>query len=220
MQLNLKKIYSAVPYILLALLMALYIQQCSKTNTLKKQADHNIHALSDTIRQYKTKAGDVAAEKLLLTGDIKTLKAANDSLYQRVKELGVKKPQQVVYIKNDVVRESHDTVWANPSARQDFDFSDKWRELAGTVTYSDSALGLTIDKDIVHLDYTIAVKDGKVNISSANPYVKFNDIQGFSIPKQKQKHWHIGPAVGAGITSDLKLKPYAGVCITYSLLSW
>lgn len=220
MQLNIKKLYSAVPYILLALLTALYVQQCSKTKILKKQADHNIHALSDTIRQYKTKAGDAAAEKLLLTGDIKTLKAVNDSLYKRVNELGVKKPQQVVYINNDVIRESRDTVWANPSAHQHFDFSDKWRELTGTVTYSDSALGLTIDKDIVHLDYTIAVKDSKVNISSANPYVKFNDIQGFSIPKQKQKHWHIGPAAGAGITSDLKLKPYAGVCITYSLLSW
>lgn len=217
-----KNLYIILTYILTIILCIFSIRQCSKNATAKKQSDHNIEVLTDSIRQYRTLADDVAAERSILIGDIDLLKKTNDSLYNKVKELGVKKPQQVVYINNDVVNELHDTTWvyANNDTEKEFDFSNKYRELSGTVTHKDTTLALYINKDIVHLDYTMAIKDGVVYVSSSNPYVKFNDIQGITIPTTKQKRWHIGPAIGVGVGRDFKISPYVGVNLTYSIIRW
>ena len=88
------------------------------------------------------------------------------------------------------------------------------------VTLKDSILGLSINKDIVRMDYTIGIKDGRVYISSSNPYVKFNEIQGITIPKTKQKHWHIGPTIGTGIGTDGVIRPNIGLSLTYSIISF
>jgi hypothetical protein len=101
-----------------------------------------------------------------------------------------------------------------------FDFSNKWRELAGNVSLKDSIIGMTIDKDIVHIDYTMVEKDGRVYVSSENPYVRFNDIQGITLSKPKQKRFNIGPNIGMSFTSDGKIKPSVGIGITYSLISF
>lgn len=213
-------IYKCTPYIIIFLLSTVCIKQCSTYNTEKKNNEHNIEALADSIKHYRTAADDVAVQKSILIGDISLLKKTNDSLYNKVKELGVKKPSQVVYINNDVINEVHDTTWAyvEKDAEKGFDFSNKYRELSGVVSHKDTTLALYINKDIVHLDYTIAIKDGVVYVSSSNPYVKFNDIQGLTIPKTKQKHWHIGPAIGVGVGRDWKISPYIGVNLTYSVI--
>lgn len=212
----------ALPYIVAIILFVICVRQCRTNSDIRQQMQHNIEALTDTVREYKTISGDIAAEKSILIGDINLLKHTNDSLYKRVKELGVKKPQQVVYIKNDIIHERHDTAWKvySPNMTKDFDFSNKWRVLSGNVSLKDSVLGLSIEKDIVHLDYTMAIKDGRVYVSSTNPYVKFNDIQGIAIPKQKQKRLHIGPFVGAGIDINGKVRPNIGVGLTYSIISF
>lgn len=215
-------IKNILPYIVICILCIIITRQCLSKSELKDQMQHNIEALSDSIHHYKTNAGNIAAEKKILIGGIDLLKQTNDSLYQRVKDLNVKNPEQVVYITNDVVHESHDTIWTinNTSLSKDFDFSNKYRELAGNVSLKDTTLGLYINKDIVHLDYTMAIKDGKVYVSSTNPYIKFNNIEGITIPKTKQKHWHIGPSIGIGINTDKKVMPYIGINAMYSLFSW
>ena len=203
------------------LLSVVCIRQCSMYNTEKKNNEHNIKALTDSMTYYRTTADDIAVQKSILIGDICLLKKTNDSLYNKVKELGVKKPSQVVYINNDVINEVHDTTWVyntEKDIKKEFDFSNKYRELSGTVLRKDTTLALYINRDIVHLDYTMAIKDGVVYVSSTNPYVKFNDIQGLTIPKIKQKNWHIGPAIGVGVGRDWKISPYIGFNLTYSVI--
>lgn len=213
-------IYRCIPYTIIFFLSVVCIRQCSTYNTEKKNNEHNIETLTDSIKHYRTAADDVAAQKSILIGDISLLKKTNDSLYNKVKELGVKKPSQVVYINNDVINEVHDTTWVytENDMEEEFDFSNKYRELSGTVTHKDTTLALYINKDIVHLDYTMAIKDGVVYVSSSNPYVKFNNIQGLTIPKTKQKYWHIGPAIGVGVGRDWKISPYIGFNLTYSVI--
>ena len=213
-------IYRCIPYIIIFLLSTVCIRQCSTHSIENKNNEYNIAALTDSITYYRTVAGDVAAQKSILIGDISLLKRTNDSLYNKVKELGIKKPSQVVYINNDVINEVHDTTWVSTEkdTEKEFDFSNKYRELSGTVSHKDTTLALYINRDIVHLDYTMAIKDGVVYVSSTNPYVKFNDIQGLTVPKTKQKNWHIGPAVGIGVGRDWKISPYIGFNLTYSVI--
>lgn len=215
-----------VNYLLIALtlfLSVICIRQCTNIMTIKKQTENNINALTDSVRHYKTVADDIAASKTLLIGDISLLKKTNDSLYRKVKELGIKKPSQVVYIKGNVDNGRKDTIWKyRPSlpSQHHFDFSDKWRELSGNVALKDSTMTMSIDRDIVHIDFTTAIKDNRLYISSSNPYVRFNDIQGIVIPKQRQRHWHIGPYVGVSISTDAVIRPAIGVGLSYSILSF
>ena len=223
MKLNIKKLLlELLPYIVVLMLSIVCVRQCSNNADIKKQMQHNIEALTDSVKHYRTISGDIATEKAILIGDIDLLKHTNDSLYHKVKELGIKKPDQVVYITNEIIREKRDTAWKvrTPEMSKTFDFSDKWRDLVGNVTLKDSILGLSINKDIVRMDYTIGIKDGRVYISSSNPYVKFNEIQGITIPKTKQKHWHIGPTIGTGIGTDGVIRPNIGLSLTYSIISF
>lgn len=220
---NIKKLLlELLPYIVVLMLSIVCVRQCSNNADIKEQMQHNIEALTDSVKHYRTISGDIATEKAILIGDIDLLKHTNDSLYHKVKELGIKKPDQVVYITNEIIREKRDTAWKvrTPEMSKTFDFSDKWRDLVGNVTLKDSILGLSINKDIVRMDYTMGIKDGRVYISSSNPYVKFNEIQGITIPKTKQKHWHIGPTIGTGIGTDGVIRPNIGLSLTYSIISF
>ena len=220
---NIKKLLlELLPYIVVFMLSIVCVRQCSNNADIKEQMQHNIEVLTDSVKHYRTISGDIATEKAILIGDIDLLKHTNDSLYRKVKELGIKKPNQVVYITNEIIREKRDTAWKvrTPEMSKTFDFSDKWRDLAGNVTLKDSILGLSINKDIVRMDYTMGIKDGRVYISSSNPYVKFNEIQGITIPKTKQKNWHIGPTIGAGIGTDGVIRPNIGLSLTYSIISF
>ena len=203
----------------IVILFVVAVRQCSDAKEAKDINKHNIEALTDSVSYYKTKYGDEVASKAILIGDISTLKLANDSLAQKVEAM-VKKPQQVVYINNDIVHEKHDTAWVNSQLVNPFDFSNQWRVLSGNVTLKDSVLGLNIEKDIVHADITVAIKDGRAYVSSDNPYLKVNDIQGVVMPKERQKRWHIGPQVGVGISEDLKVHGTLGVGLSYSIFSW
>ena len=203
--------------------IAINVKQCSDNKDLKEINRHNITALKDSIKLYKTKSGDLAAEKLILLGDLKDLELANDSLAQRVKELGVQKPSSVIYVNNDIIHEKHDTTWLytpGKDFKKSWAFNNKWRDLEGTVSVKDTVAGLTIDKDVVHVDYVIAVEKGKAYVSTQNPYVHFKDIQGIELPKQKQKRWGIGPQVTFGISEDGKMHSSLGVGVTYSLFQF
>ena len=212
----------AIPYIVIVILIYINIKQCTNNSITQKTNDHNIEVLTDSIKTYKTLSGDIEVEKKILIGDISLLKKTNDSLYNKLNDMQVKNPSQVIYIKNDVEYETHDTTYIinNTDTTHLFNFSNKWRELSGEVSVHDTLFNLTFNKDIVHLDYTIAVSDGKAYVTSSNPYVKFNNIEGITVPTPKTKHWCIGPVIGVGVNTDLNIRPFVGFGISYSLFSW
>ena len=193
----------------------------SKNISLRKQYDHNTQALQDTVKIYKGKNGDLVAEKTILIGQYNDLKHLYDDLDEKVKNMKVRNPDQVVYVETEVINEVHDTTFiidrSLPSLRKDFDFSNKYRQLAGFMELKDDNLGLNITQDRTLVDYTLAIKDGRVYLSSSNPYVQYNEIQGITIPAPKKPKFSIGigPQLGAGF--DLINKTpgiYAGVGIS------
>ena len=201
----------------------------NKYNSVKKEYDNNMEALRDTIHEYKGKNGELVAEKTLLRGDINTLKAANQELTDQLNSMKVKNPSQVVYVETEVVNEVHDTTYivdrTLPYQRKDFNFSNNFRQLEGFMELNDNNLGLNITKDVTLVDYTLAIKDNKVYLSSSNPYVQYNEIQGLTVPKQKKPKFSIGFGPQFGVGYDiLNNKPgiYAGVGISanYNLVSF
>lgn len=216
-----KILYNILVWVIIMLLCVILIRSCQKRNDIEDINNHNIEALTDSIHYYKDAYGRECASKTILYGDINLLKKANDSLAKYVETL-VKKPDHVVYIKNEVVRETHDTCWQKTPGDtvKHFDFSDKWRILEGNVSINKNDISLSVDKDIVYVDFVIAIKDGRAYVSSSNPYVHTNDIEGYVLPKERKKWFHIGPCIGVGIGTDGKVRPYAGVSCILSLMSW
>ena len=216
-----KILYNILIWCIIMILCVMLIRNCQKRNDIEDINNHNIEALTDSIHYYKDAYGRECASKTILYGDINLLKKANDSLAKYVETL-IKKPDHVVYIKNDIVREKKDTCWQKTPVDtvKHFDFSDKWRILEGNVSINKNDISLSIDKDIVYADFVIAVKDGRAYVSSSNPYVHTNDIEGYVLPKERKKWFHAGPCIGVGIGTDGKVRPYAGVSCILSLMSW
>jgi hypothetical protein len=202
-------------------------RSCANQIESKKIYDNNVKALTEQMQTWKTKAGDLVAEKTVLMGDVKLLKQTNAELYEQVEKLKAK-PAEVVYVNVEVPYPVHDTTFLMPAdtnyIKQTFDFSDKWRALSGYIEYNKPTLGLTIDKDIVYADLTVAIKDSKVYVTSNNPYLQYNDIQGVVLPKTTPR-WSIGvgPQFGVGY-GFINKKPdvYVGVglSINYNLISF
>lgn len=201
----------------------------SKNASLKKQMDHNQKALTDSIQIYKGRNGQLVAEKTILIGDYNSLKDEYDKLDEQVKDMKIRRPDHVVYVETEVINEVHDTTFiidrSLPTLRKDFDFSNNFRQLAGFMELKEDNLGLNITQDRTIVDYTLAIKDGKVYMSSSNPYVQYNEIQGITLPAAKKPKFSvgIGPQIGAGFDLINK-KPgiFAGVGISanFNLISF
>lgn len=213
----------------LALIVSLLFlfRSCANQFESKKIYDNNVKALTEEMQTWKTKAGDLVAEKTVLEGDYKLLKQTNEELYEQVKKLKAK-PTEVVYVNVEVPYPVHDTTFvvsdSTTYVKHPFDFSNQWRTLSGFVEYNKPNVGLTIDKDIVYADLTVAIKDSKVYVTSNNPYLQYNDVQGVVLPKTTPR-WSIGvgPQFGVGY-GFINKKPdvYIGVglSINYNLISF
>ena len=186
--------------------------------------------MKDTIKYYQDKNGNLVATKLAFESDINTLKLLNEDLYNQIDSLKLK-PKNVAQIiqvggeielpeKDSSYVIHHDTITKGFS--KDFNFNDKYRILEGNVDYKNDSLGIHINKDIIYFDYTVAMdKDSKMYIKSTNPYVKYTEFTGFTVPKTKQKRWSVGPAINFGydiLNRNVSLN--AGVSLSYSLITW
>lgn len=204
------------------------IRSCENSVQSRHIYDNNVKALTEEVETWKTKTGDLVAEKTVLEGDYKLLKQTNEDLYEQVKKLKAK-PKEVVYVQTEIINEVHDTTFQFlPDScnylKQKFDFSDKFRKLDGFIEWNKPNLGLTITNDITYADFTVAIRDSRVFVTSNNPHIVYNDIQGVVLPKT-QPRWSIGigPSITAGY--DILHKNFAvtagiSVNLNYNLISW
>ena len=215
-------------------MLSLLISSIRSCQDYKDINNNNVVALTDSIKYYKTKYGEVYVSKTLLEGDLSTLKIVNDSLYQTIKDMKLSNPTSVVYIDNTIDNGAKDTSWVippipssgdsiiavYPMITRNFEFNNKFRELEGDVTIKDTTLSLNINKDKVFVDYTLAIEDNKVYVKSNNPYVQYNKIQGIELPKPK-KRWTtvvIGPSISYGYDfNSRKFGPSVNISLTYGI---
>lgn len=199
----------------------------NKCTYYKNVNDKNIIALTDSVKYYKGKYGNEVAKKTMIETDCKNLQNINDSLYRMIQSMQVKKPYIVIGGSTSIENGKHDTIWVpavteitSKNIYRKFDFSNKYRELTGNVSYTNDTLGLYIEKDIMQFKYALAVKDNVVYMTSDNPYVKFNSITGLTIPKQKkEKKFGIGPSVFGGY-SNRGFVYGIGIGLQYNLISF
>ena len=203
------------------------VNRCSNTSDEYK---HNIEALKDTIKYYQDKNGNLVATKLAFESDIKTLKLLNEDLYNQIDsmKLNPKTVNQIIYVGGEIENPKKDTAYVvqhdtiTKGFTKDFNFNDNYRTLEGNVDYRNDSLGVHITKDVINFDYTVVMdKDSRVYVKSTNPYVKYNEITGFTVPKQKKKRWNIGPSVYGGY-DPINGNPSAGIAIslTYGIIQW
>lgn len=213
--------------VLLFVLMCISIHQCISN---KNVYDNNMIALTDTVKYYKGKNKELVASKTMIETSFKNIKYINDSLYNVLKSIGVKNPDNVVYIETIIKDEKHDTIWKTPIIssndsnkyiKRDFDFSNQYRTLKGYVYLNKpDTLGLSIEQNNAIANFTITQKDNNVYITSNNPYIKYNNIIGIKNQSQnniKTKRFGIGPYIGIGINKNAKIEPTIGIGLTWSL---
>lgn len=183
--------------------LSLSIEKCSGT---KYEYENNIAALLDSVTYLKAKNGDLVASKLAFEGDLKLLKQVNKDLYDVIENLKLKgSVTQVIHVDGTIENEVHDTTYVvqhdtlYKGFTKEFNFNNEYRTLEGLVKYQSDTLGVNITKDIVNFDYNVAMdKNNRIYVTSSNPYVKYKEITGFTVPKQKKKHFSLGPSVSFG----------------------
>ena len=183
--------------------LSLSIEKCAGT---QHEYDNNIAALLDSVTYLKAKNGDLVATKLAFEGDLKLLKQVNKDLYDVIENLKLKgSVTQVIHVDGTIENEIHDTTYVvqhdtlYKGFTKEFNFNNEYRTLEGLVKYQQDTLGVNITKDIVNFNYNVAMdKNNRIYVTSTNPYVKYNEITGFTVPKQKKKHFSIGPSINFG----------------------
>ena len=201
----------------------------SKCTSIRHEYHNNIKALNDTIHYLKDKNGNLVATKLAFESDVKMLKQLNEKLYNEIDDLKLKGDiANVVYVDNYIDYPVHDTTYVVEydtlyrGFEKDFSFNNDYRILEGNVKYHDDSLNVNINKDQVFFDYTVAMdKKNNIYIKSTNPYIKYTEISGFTVPRQRKKHWSLGPAVSVGY-DPIQNKPSVnlGVSFNYGIVQW
>lgn len=200
----------------------------SRCTYYKSVNEKNIIALTDSIKYYKGKQGNVVATKDIVEGDYAYLKNINDSLYRLIESMRVKGTPDVALGGNvSIDNGKKDTVWQytpqdTSTFYNRFSFSDKWRVLEGSVKVQDDSMRMSIDRDVVNFNYAMAIRDNQVYMTSDNPYVKFNSITGIKVPQEKKvKKFGIGPVIYGGYDFRGKNIGYGiGIGLQYTLIKF
>lgn len=221
------KLINIILIVLLIMALSFSVSKCS---SIKREYRDNIEILNDTIHYYKAKDGKQVATIHGYETNIKNLKYLNDSLYKEIKSLKIKNNKVVTVTKFSgvITNELHDTMYIvkhdtiNKGFKHSFNFDNEYRLLEGNVNYQHDSLGINILKDQIMFDYTVAMdKDNVIYIKSNNPYVKYNSISGFTIPKQRNKRFGIGPQIGVSYNiKDNSISPTIGIGLSYSLIKF
>lgn len=218
-----KLIYIATIVILL-IALSLSINKCTSLN---HEYNRNLITLHDSVHHYKTKSGQLVAQTKMYETDIKHLKYLNDSLYTTIKSLKNKNITQATQFSGTIVNEVHDTTWILTTdtvlfAQERFKFENQYRLLEGQINVDRDKINMQIERDEMQFDYTVALdKNNNVLITSTNPYVKYNSISGFTLPKQRKKRFGIGPNFSYGY-DPVNNKPafFVGVGIQYNIIKF
>ena len=213
--------------VLLIICLSISIKQCS---SIKREYIDNINILNDTIEYYKAKDGKQVATIHGYETNIENLKYLNDSLYKEIKSLKIKnnKLTTATQFSGVITNELHDTMYIVKKDTiingfyKDFNFNNQWRLLEGNVRYNNDSVGVSITKDVVMFDYTVAMdKDNVIHIKSNNPYVQYNSISGYFISKPKKKRWSLGPSIGYSYNiRQNTFSPTVGISLQYGLIQW
>lgn len=204
-------------------------------------ANQNYYAAVDSLRTTKNELGEIVYEKNMYVLSIEELKKENHSLYGDIAKLSSKNKRNLTEISKlnteidflkDSISQSLDTTYKE-GYKFLFDKSNDYRTLKGftIVNLDPISSDLFIEEDKIITDLTIyktkTDKGIQLNVSSSNPYLKINSIEGSVVEVQtvKPKRWGLGVGLGFGVTYGLIGKtidvgPTISVNVNYNFLTW
>lgn len=257
---NLKLKIKAVSreFVLLAALVfvcMMWFRSCEQNHALEASAKRDIliaqqnqRALSDSVRHYRNKAGEIEAVKSSFVTELNKLKDLNTDLHGELrKEIGnvrslIKAQADVdrgkLTVSNDLIRYPDNITYGLRFKDAYTDSSLTWTlngeskfKLENNTLYPGTT---TITENRIRVGLVMGFKENKDNYEvfarSSSPLVTFNELDGvILIPKKnditcpppaKKKRFGLGPSIGYGLSQDLRLTPFVGLSLNWNLIEF
>jgi hypothetical protein len=207
-------------------------------------AENNILALTDTIKSYELKNGDLLYEQ---QGYI--LKKQELEKYLEIKEKEINELERKLgsaittiarlegQVRVDTI-ELRDSIYIEKDViYNDFSYQDDWLTLYGTTTYKNNLFNTSLNTIAMNVPLKVGTTaDNKWFATSSNPYVSFTNIEGVSLEKAKQKRWSVGVQAGIGVVGGFGISgandgivrsgwiigvgPYFGLGVSYKFFEF
>ena len=222
----------AVLIVLLGLMIGIIIHKNNNITII----ENNLNAATEKIEVLKTANGDLLAKTRSYITTISDLEDYINISKKEIKDLQKALDDKILYIGEletliDIKpTEVHDTtvVYKDSTFNFTFNFRDKWYELIGNSSFDYNRVKTEINKLYVNVPLRVGLTDDwKIFVTTQNPYVVFNDVEGALLDKdvylkqQKKKKWGISLSLGMYAGYDLFDKsvyigPGAGCGISYT----
>lgn len=222
----------AVLIVLLGLMIGIIIRKNNNITII----ENNLNAATEKIEVLKTENGDLLAKTRSYITTISDLEDYINISKKEIKDLQKALDDKILYISEletliDIKpTEVHDTtvVYKDSTFNFTFNFRDKWYELIGNSSFDYNRVKTEINTLYVNVPLRVGLTDDwKIFVTTQNPYVVFNDVEGALLDKdvylkqQKKKKWGISLSLGMYAGYDLFDKsvyigPGAGCGISYT----
>lgn len=188
----------------------LSIRTCQSEKGSRESVEHNIAALSDTIRYHKDREGVLHAAILAQQGTIKDLQATTEHcLDSTSKRLQIAKreiegyQQAITAVKGNVLTKTvmvHDTV--------KFAYKDSSITETGSIVHDTLHENYTVTVPVTLTEYShrknlFAPELHYVDGYSQNPNARITGLKSVLVVKGKPRVWRIAEAVGIGFACGL-----------------
>lgn len=204
-------------------------------------ANNNIEALTDSITCYELKNDELMHCISSLVIEKEELEKFLDISNKEVKDLEKKLNSQLLYIsklegysKTDTIYiESTTTTYDSLHYRYSFENSNEYYKIVGYTDVDTNHIAFTtITENSMALNLKVGLsEDWKIFVTTDNPYVSFNNIEGALLDKdvflkqQKKDRFSIGIQFGFGAQYGLMHRqfdygPYIGIGAEYRIFSW
>ena len=218
--------------VLLGLMIGIIIRKNNNITII----ENNLNAATEKIEVLKTANGDLLAKNRSYVATINNLEDYINISKKEIKDLQKALDDKILYISeletliNIKPTEVHDTtvVYKDSTFNFTFNFRDKWYELIGNSSFDYNRVKTEINALYVNVPLRVGLTDDwKIFVTTQNPYVVFNDIEGALLDKdvylkqQKKKKWGISISLGMYAGYDLLSKniyvgPGVGCCVSYT----
>lgn len=198
--------------------------------------ENNLSAATEKIEVLKTTNGDLLAKNRSYITTINSLEDYINISKKEVKDLQKTLDDKILYISeletliNIKPTEVHDTtvVYKDSTFNFTFNFSDKWYKLIGNSSFDYNRVKTEINTLYVNVPLCVGLTDDwKIFVTTPNPYVVFNDIEGALLDKEvylkQQKKKRLGISISLGIYTgydlfdkSIYIGPGAGCGISYT----
>lgn len=235
------KIINIVLAVALGIAILMGVNQCQRANASERDAAslwNDITELAETTRDKegrlttKLESVTLSSQSLLKElaqskTDIEGLKGKIQSISKINRTIRIHdSTETVITLPGDTIR-TDSFIYIYPKYTDLI--TSKWMELSIEMDRLSTKFDLSM-KDSLSFIHTKQRKLFKrdvynVHVQSANPYVEKQDVESYQILEEKPKRWSLGVQVGYGFVNitdptNIKLCPYAGLGINYSLLRW